>query len=181
MVSPHRAEDPTEAFRLRDFTAMLPSQTPGKLWPMPRMQEASPWRTIRQDHSHNDSPLTKELCSVLCQRLMSGPCTAKEAASLFTMSRRILTQYLENEGLTFRTLTNQTRFEITCRMLTEKTMTLTKIAGALHYAEPGILSRFSNFRADCHPLSGTPISEANTTARDTFSAQKLEDARASCG
>jgi AraC-like DNA-binding protein len=115
------------------------------------MQEASPWRTIRQDHSRNDGPLTKELCSVLRKRLMSGPCTAEEAASLFTMSRRTLTRYLENEGLTFRTLTNQIRFEITCRMLAETTMTLTEIAGALHYAEPSVLSRFFRLQSGFSP------------------------------
>ena len=68
----------------------------------------------RSDLSHSRrsaQSLIGERRKVLRKWLMSGPCTVAEAASLFSMSSRPLTRHLEAEGLTFRDLTNEARFD----------------------------------------------------------------------
>jgi AraC-like DNA-binding protein len=57
------------------------------------------------------------------------------------MHRRTLNRHLRTEGLAFRQVANQVRFEIACELLANTDMALSQIAAVLRYSEPSAFTR----------------------------------------
>ena len=87
------------------------------------------------------SPIAEDLRQVLRTELLRGTCSANGIASLFSMHRRTLSRHLHTEGLAFRQVVNQIRFEIACELLQNTDMALGQIAAALRYSEPSAFTR----------------------------------------
>jgi AraC-like DNA-binding protein len=91
--------------------------------------------------SHGFGPLTEDLRRVLRTELLRDACSAATVARLFSMHRRTLHRHLRNEGLAFRQIANEIRFEIACKLLANTDMALGQIAAALKYSEPSAFTR----------------------------------------
>ncbi|WP_445500507.1 helix-turn-helix domain-containing protein [Microvirga sp. G4-2] len=91
--------------------------------------------------SHDFGPLTEDLRRVLRTELLRETCSAAAIARLFSMHRRTLNRHLRTEGLAFRQLTNEIRFEIACELLENTDMALSQVAAALKYSEPSAFTR----------------------------------------
>nr|WP_245444691.1 AraC family transcriptional regulator [Microvirga sp. KLBC 81] len=57
------------------------------------------------------------------------------------MHRRTLTRHLRTEGLAFRQVANEVRFEIACKLLQNTDMALSQVAVVLRYSEPSAFTR----------------------------------------
>jgi AraC-like DNA-binding protein len=87
------------------------------------------------------SPLAEDLRRVLRTELLKGTCSANSIARLFSMHRRTMSRHLNAEGLAFRRLANQIRFEIACELLENTDMTLSQVAAVLRYSEQSAFTR----------------------------------------
>ncbi|MET0530162.1 MAG: AraC family transcriptional regulator [Microvirga sp.] len=100
--------------------------------------------TGRADGSHSAliaGPLTRELRRLLRTELLRDTCSAATVARLFSMHRRTLSRHLRIEGLAFRQVANEVRFEIACELLANTDMALSQIATVLRYSEPSAFTR----------------------------------------
>ncbi|WP_114945347.1 helix-turn-helix domain-containing protein [Microvirga calopogonii] len=86
-------------------------------------------------------PLTEDLRRVLRTELLRDSCSAAAVACLFSMHRRTMNRHLHAEGLSFRQVANQIRFEIACELLANTDMELGQIAAALRYSELSAFTR----------------------------------------
>src|SRR4051794_5821574 len=86
-------------------------------------------------------PLNKDLRRVLRTELLRDTCSAGQIARLFSMHRRTMNRHLHIEGLTFRQVANEVRFEIACELITNTDMALSQVAAALGYSEPSAFTR----------------------------------------
>jgi len=87
------------------------------------------------------SPLAEDLRRVLRSELLKGTCSANSIARLFSMHRRTMNRHLNAEGLAFRQVANQIRFEIACELLENTDMALSHVAAVLRYSEPSAFTR----------------------------------------
>ncbi|MBB4041776.1 AraC-like DNA-binding protein [Microvirga flocculans] len=87
------------------------------------------------------SPLTKDLRRVLRIELLKDSCSAAEIARLFSINRRTLHRHLRAEGLAFRQVANEIRFEIACDLLENTDMELNQVAAVLKYSELSAFTR----------------------------------------
>jgi len=85
--------------------------------------------------------LNDDLRRVLRIELLRDTCSAESVASLFSMHRRTLSRHLRNEGLAFRQVANQVRFEIACDLLQNTDLALSQVAAALRYSELSAFTR----------------------------------------
>jgi len=85
--------------------------------------------------------LIEDLRRVLRTELLRDSCSAARIARLFSMHRRTLSRHLRTEGLAFRQVANEVRFEIACELLANTDMALTQIAAALKYSESSAFTR----------------------------------------
>ncbi|WP_246812273.1 helix-turn-helix domain-containing protein [Microvirga sp.] len=85
--------------------------------------------------------LTEDLSRLLRIELLRDTCSAATVAGLFSMHRRTLTRHLRTEGLAFRQVANEVRFEIACQLLQNTDMALSQVAAALKYSEPSAFTR----------------------------------------
>ena len=74
-------------------------------------------------------------------RTAQGTCSAATVARLFSMHRRTLHRHLRMEGLAFRQVANEIRFEIACELLENTDMALSQIAAVLRYSELSAFTR----------------------------------------
>jgi AraC-like DNA-binding protein len=86
-------------------------------------------------------PLTRDLRRLLRTELLRDSCSAATVARLFSMHRRTLSRHLRIEGLAFRQVANEVRFEIACELLANTDMELSQIATVLRYSEPSAFTR----------------------------------------
>ena len=89
----------------------------------------------------NSGPLTEDLRRLLRTELLRDSCSAAAVARFFSMHRRTLTRHLRTEGLAFRQVANEVRFEIACQLLQNTDMALSQVAAALKYSEPSAFTR----------------------------------------
>ncbi|WP_244510332.1 helix-turn-helix domain-containing protein [Microvirga guangxiensis] len=89
----------------------------------------------------DSGPLTADLRRLLRTELLRDTCSAATVARLFSMHRRTLTRHLRTEGLAFRQVANEVRFEIACQLLQNTDMALSQVAAALKYSEPSAFTR----------------------------------------
>jgi AraC-like DNA-binding protein len=87
------------------------------------------------------SPFTEGVRRVLRTELLKDTCSVAAIACLFSMHRRTLHRHLQTEGVAFRQVANEIRFEIACDLLANTEMTLSQIAAALRYSEPSAFTR----------------------------------------
>ena len=87
------------------------------------------------------SPLAEDLRRVLRSELLKGTCSANSIARLFSMHRRTMNRHLNAEGLAFRQVANQIRFEIACELLENTDMALSQVAAVLRYSELSAFTR----------------------------------------
>ena len=87
------------------------------------------------------SPLAEDLRRVLRSELLKGTCSANSIARLFSMHRRTMNRHLNAEGLAFRRVANQIRFEIACELLENTDMALSQVAAVLRYSELSAFTR----------------------------------------
>jgi AraC-like DNA-binding protein len=86
-------------------------------------------------------PLTEDLRRVLRTELLRDSCSAATVARLFSMHRRTLNRHLRTEGLAFRQVANEIRFELACELLENTDMALGQVAAALKYSELSAFTR----------------------------------------
>ena len=87
------------------------------------------------------SSLIEGVRRVLRTELLKDTCSVAAVACLFSMHRRTLHRHLRTEGVAFRQVANEIRFEIACDLLANTEMTLGQIAAALRYSEPSAFTR----------------------------------------
>jgi AraC-like DNA-binding protein len=100
--------------------------------------------TRRADEPHAQprlSSLIEGVRRVLQTELLKDTCSVAAIARLFSMHRRTLHRHLRMEGVAFRQVANEIRFEIACDLLANTEMTLGQIAAALRYSEPSAFTR----------------------------------------
>ncbi len=98
-------------------------------------------RRADEPASGDARPLTEDLRRLLRTELLRDTCSAATVARLFSMHRRTLTRHLRTEGLAFRQVANEVRFEIACQLLQNTDMALSQVAAALKYSEPSAFTR----------------------------------------
>ncbi|AWM85474.1 AraC family transcriptional regulator [Microvirga sp. 17 mud 1-3] len=91
--------------------------------------------------SHGSGSLTQDLRRVLRTELLRDTCSAATVARLFSMHRRTMSRHLRAEGLAFRQVANEIRFQIACELLENTNMALSQIATVLRYSEPSAFTR----------------------------------------
>ena len=98
-------------------------------------------RRADEPASGGSGSLTEDLRRLLRIELLRDTCSAATVARLFSMHRRTLTRHLRTEGLAFRQVANEVRFEIACQLLQNTDMALSQVAAALKYSEPSAFTR----------------------------------------
>ena len=82
-----------------------------------------------------------ELRRVLRAELLRDSCSAATIARLFSMHRRTLHRRLRTEGVAFRQVADEIRFEIACKLLMTTDMALGQVAAVLQYSELSAFTR----------------------------------------
>jgi AraC-like DNA-binding protein len=90
---------------------------------------------------HGCGPLTDDVRRVLRTELLKDSCSAASIARVFSMHRRTLHRHLRTEGLAFRQVANEIRFEIACELMENTDMALGQIAAILKYSELSAFTR----------------------------------------
>ena len=105
------------------------------------MEMPSTYRANEPLPGHGFGPLTEDLRRVLRTELLRAACSAAGIARLFSMHRRTMNRHLHIEGLGFRQLANEIRFEIACELLANTDMALSQVAAVLRYSELSAFTR----------------------------------------
>ncbi len=92
-----------------------------------------------------------ELGRILREKLPHGEIDLNSMAKEMSMSRRSLQRRLKNQGVSYRKVLNQTRFEIARELLNQKDVSAEEIAGMVGYSE-----KSSFYRAFKQWTSKTP-------------------------
>lgn len=79
--------------------------------------------------------------AALPQMLLSGTATSASIARMFNIHERTLRRRLEDEGKNLQLLINKTRLELAKQLLHNTGLSISSIAGALHYNDPTAFSR----------------------------------------
>ncbi|MCC2652461.1 MAG: AraC family transcriptional regulator [Microvirga sp.] len=90
---------------------------------------------------HPGCEFSDEVRRLLRTRLMSHHCSADDTAELLAMHRRTLSRHLKSDGMGYRAITNEIRFEIARQLLQDTTVPLAQIAAALGYSEASAFTR----------------------------------------
>lgn len=105
------------------------------------MEMPSAERAMDLQSRHAVNSLTEDLRRVLRTELLRENCSAAGIARLFSMHRRTLHRHLRHEGLAFRQVADEIRYEIACELLARTDMALSQIAAALKYSELSAFTR----------------------------------------
>jgi AraC-like DNA-binding protein len=88
-----------------------------------------------------DCEFSDEVRRLLRTRLTSRHCSADDTAELLAMHRRTLSRHLKSDGMGYRAITNEIRFEIARQLLQDTQAPLGEIAAALGYSEASAFTR----------------------------------------
>jgi AraC-like DNA-binding protein len=105
------------------------------------MEMPSTSRANEPQADYSSGTMTEDLRRVLRTELLRDTCSAATIARLFSMHRRTLSRHLRTEGLAFRQVANEIRFEIACELLENTDMALSQVAAVLRYSEPSAFTR----------------------------------------
>jgi AraC-like DNA-binding protein len=79
--------------------------------------------------------LPSQVRRVMRNLLLEGKGSIEAVARRFSMHRRTLDRHLDASGSSFRTLADETRFEVACQLLRDTQMAVGEIATSLHYGD----------------------------------------------
>jgi AraC-like DNA-binding protein len=79
--------------------------------------------------------LPSQVRRVMRNLLLEGKGSIEAVARRFSMHRRTLDRHLDASGFSFRTLADETRFEVACQLLRDTQMAVGEIAASLHYGD----------------------------------------------
>jgi AraC-like DNA-binding protein len=96
--------------------------------------------------------VTDQVVRILRPRVLFGDFTLAAVAHCLTMHPRTLNRHLKAEGITFRKLLNETRFEVARQLLLGTRIDITGIATALGYADTSVFSHAFRRMAGASPL-----------------------------
>jgi AraC-like DNA-binding protein len=114
---------------------------------------------IKQMKSSYNSDFSDDIRRLLRTRLTITRCSAEDIAQLLAVHRRTLSRRLKGSGMGYRTISNETRFEIARQLLQDTEVPLGQIAAALGYSEASAFTRAfrrwsgrtpSAWRTGCH-------------------------------
>ena len=92
-------------------------------------------QTVAGYWATREPTIAERVVRLIRPTLMSGEATLEEVAEGLAMHPRTLNRRLSEEGVSFRQLTNDTRFEISRQMLQSTRVSVTEIGLALGYAD----------------------------------------------
>ena len=96
---------------------------------------------IKQLKGAQGSDFSDDIRRLLRMRLTSNHCSADDIADLLAMHRRTLSRRLKGDGMGYRDISNEIRFEIARQLLGDTDVPLGQIAAALDYSEASAFSR----------------------------------------
>ena len=96
--------------------------------------------------------VTDQVVRILRPRVLFGDFTLAAVAHCLTMHPRTLNRHLKAEGITFRELLNEARFEVARQLLLGTRIDITGIATALGYADTSVFSHAFRRMAGASPL-----------------------------
>jgi AraC-like DNA-binding protein len=96
--------------------------------------------------------VTDQVVRILRPRVLFGDFTLETVAHCLTMHPRTLNRHLKAEGMTFRKLLNETRFEVARQLLVGTRINITGAAAALGYADTSVFSHAFRRMAGAPPL-----------------------------
>jgi AraC-like DNA-binding protein len=108
------------------------------------MPEADPERLRRLEHhaqTLDKDELASRLRRALRILLLGGRASAQEVASLLFLHRRTLNRHLNQQGMNFRRVLAEIRYETACQLLDQTQLPLTDIAASLGYSESSAFTR----------------------------------------
>jgi len=79
--------------------------------------------------------LPSQVQRVMRNLLLEGKGSIEAVARRFSMHRRTLDRHLGANGVSFRKLADETRFEVACQLLRDTQMSVGEIATSLHYGD----------------------------------------------
>jgi AraC-like DNA-binding protein len=79
--------------------------------------------------------LPSQVRRVMRNLLLEGKGSIEAVARRFSMHRRTLDRHLDANGVSFRRLADETRFEVACQLLRDTQMSVGEIAASLHYGD----------------------------------------------
>jgi AraC-like DNA-binding protein len=96
---------------------------------------------IKQLKGAQGCEFSDDIRRLLRVRLTSDRCSADDTAELLAMHRRTLSRRLKGNGMGYRAITNEVRFEIARQLLQDTRVSLAHIAAALGYSEASAFTR----------------------------------------
>ncbi len=93
-----------------------------------------------------------QVVRILRPRVLFGDFTLEAIAHCLTMNPRTLNRHLQAEGMTFRRLLNEARFEVARQLLLGTRIGITGISASLGYADTSAFSRAVRRMAGASPL-----------------------------
>lgn len=91
--------------------------------------------------AQGNGDIVDQLRRVLRSVLFSGSGSMEQVSPLFSMHRRTLNRRLRDQGTTFKTLIDESRFEIAKQLLGDTTIPVVEIAATLDYADASAFTR----------------------------------------
>ncbi|MBX3536557.1 MAG: AraC family transcriptional regulator [Chelatococcus sp.] len=98
-----------------------------------------------------NSNIPDDIRRLLRIRFADKDCSANGVAKILALHRRTLARRLTDSGLSYRTISNEVRFEIARQLLEDTKMSLGEISAALGYSEASVFSRAFRRWAGCSP------------------------------
>jgi AraC-like DNA-binding protein len=89
----------------------------------------------------DDEAFGNQLRRALRRTLLRRNSSADRVASLFAVHRRTMSRRLKVDGLSFKQLVNEVRYDVARQMIGRADMPLAEVAAALGYSEPSALTR----------------------------------------
>ncbi|WP_146227608.1 helix-turn-helix transcriptional regulator [Chelatococcus asaccharovorans] len=129
-----------------------------------------------------DSNFPDEIRRMLRVKLTDHDCNADRFSKFSAMHRRTLSRKLANSGFSYRTISNEVRFEIVRQLLEDTKMLLGEISAALGYSEASVSAAHFDVGADVlHVREGPRTGRRKTPHRKCSSSnsQRLTRTNAS--
>ena len=97
--------------------------------------------TLRMTWHAGDCDLNTKLRRAICIAIMSGDVSAARIAVEFGVGRRSFDRRLEEAGIHYQEVLDETRFEFTQQLLANTCLTIGSIASIVGFADPSTLTR----------------------------------------
>ena len=126
-------ESATIAFPARDLDLRIAGADP--------LLRAMLEERIQQLKGVQGSEFSDDIRRLLRTRLTGNHCSADDIAAVLAMHRRTLSRRLKGDGMGYRAITNEIRFEIARQLLMDTQVPLAQVAAALGYSEASAFTR----------------------------------------